>query len=246
VRFGLDDPTLARPALQHARQTLNVQPPHISTDTSVAYDYDIVYVRARRAGDEVHKRFYTDIAAPVFLEPGADLMLLRPGGAEELLVEGGEGAVTDPVVSLDAEWVYYTYIPTLEGAGQWQPPRRGADIFKMHLKTREVVQLTGQDFTPNTGAADWSADCRKPEEGKTHLSYGVLNFGPCPLPGGRVAFTSNRNAFRPPRGYPPVALQLFVMDDGGGNVEQIGHLNVADAAARRAAAVQLARVAGHP
>jgi Hydrazine synthase alpha subunit middle domain len=211
------------------KEPLNVNPPPISTDKSVKYDYDIVYVRARRAGDKVHKRFYTDIATPVTLEPGADLMLLHPDGSEELLVEGGEGAVTDPVVSFDGQSVYYTYIPTLKGAGPWQPPAQGADIYKIHVPTRKITRLTHQEFTPNTGAADWSGDCRKPEEGKTHLSYGVLNFGPCPLPGGRIVFTSNRNAFRPPRAYPTVALQLFVMDEDGGNVEQIGHLNIAGA-----------------
>jgi hypothetical protein len=208
---------------------LDVHPPHISTDKSVKYDYDIVYVRARRAGDKVHKRYYTDIATPVTLEPGADLMLLHPDGREELLVEGGAGAVTDPMVSFDGAWVYYTYIHTLQGAGPWQPPLRGADIYKIHVPSRRIVRLTNQQFTPNTGAADWSADCRTPDEHKTYLSYGVLNFNPCPLPGGRVVFVSNRNAFRPPRAYPTVALQLFVMDDDGGNVEQIGHLNLAGA-----------------
>ncbi|HTK77296.1 MAG TPA: hypothetical protein VL371_18675, partial [Gemmataceae bacterium] len=81
----------------------------------------------------------------------------------------------------------------------------------------------------------------KPESGKTSISYGVINCGPCPLPGGRVMFTSNRNAYRPPKGYPPVTLQLFVMDDDDGgndravgtaterNVEQVGFLNVAGA-----------------
>src|SRR5438552_11242194 len=72
-------------------EKLNVNPPHIRTDKSVKYDYDIVYVRARRTGDKIHKRFYTDIATPVTLEPGADLMLLHPDGSEELLIEGGEG-----------------------------------------------------------------------------------------------------------------------------------------------------------
>jgi hypothetical protein len=208
---------------------LDVRPPHISTDKSIKYDYDIVYVRARREGDKTHKRFYTDIATPVSMEPGADLMLLHPDGKEERLVEGGEGAVTDPMVSFDGQWIYYTYIHTLQGAGQWQPPARGADIYKIHVPTRRIVRLTYQDFTPNTGAADWSRGCRDPQESKTYLSYGVLNFGPCPLPGGRVVFTSNRNAFRPPRGYPQVALQLFVMDDDGNNVEEIGYLNNAGA-----------------
>jgi hypothetical protein len=208
---------------------LNVNPPPIATDPSVRYDYDIVYVRARRTGDKVHKRFYTDIATPVTLEPGADLMLLHPNGTEEVLVEGGEGAVTDPMVSFDGRSVYYTYIYSLKGAGADQPPPLGADLFKIHVRARKVTRLTNQQFTPNTGAADWSSDCRKPEEGKTYLSYGVLNFGTCPVPGGKIIFTSNRNAFRPPRGYPRVALQLFVMDEDGGNVEQIGHLNIAGA-----------------
>jgi hypothetical protein len=210
-------------------EKLNCKIPHISTDDSVTYDYDIVYVRAQRAGDKIHKRFYTDIATPVTLEPGADLMLLKPNGKEEVLVKGGEGAVTDPVVSFDGKWVYYTLIHTLKGAGADQPPVQGADIFKMHVPTRKIVRLTHQEFTPNTGAAHWSSDYRKAEKDKTHLSYGVLNFGAYPLPGGRIVFTSNRNAFRPPRGYPRVAMQLFVMDDDGSNVECIGHFNVAGA-----------------
>src|SRR5262245_46862167 len=118
------------------KEPLNVTPPHISTDKSVKYEYDIVYVRARRAGDKVHKRFYTDIATPVTLEPGADLMLLHPDGSEELLVEGGDGAVTDPIVSFDGEWVFYTLIHTMKDAGAWQPPRKGADIYKIHIKSR--------------------------------------------------------------------------------------------------------------
>lgn len=35
------------------------------------------------------------------MEPGADLMLLHLDGSEELLVDGGDGSVTDPVVSFD-------------------------------------------------------------------------------------------------------------------------------------------------
>jgi hypothetical protein len=40
-----------------------------------------------------------------------------------------------------------------------------------------------------------------------------------------VIFTSNRNGYRPPKRLPHM-LQLFVMDDDGGNVECIGHLNL--------------------
>lgn len=214
-------------------ETLDVNIPHVSTDPSVKIDYDIVYVRADRAGDKIHKRFYTDFSQPVTMEPGADLMLLHPDGSEELLVDGGKGSVTDPVISFDGEWVYYSYLYDLEKHNQWSPPRAGADIFKLHLKTRKIIKLTDQTFTPNTGAADWSSDFRKSEPGKTHIDYGVFNMGPCPLPGGRIAFTSNRDGFRPSKGYPTIALQLFVMDDSdeglGQNVEKIGHLNIAGA-----------------
>ena len=76
------------------QDTIDLKIPHISTDASVKYDYDIVYVRAKRAGDEIHKRFYTDFSQPVTMEPGADLMLLHPDGSEEVLVEGGDGSIT--------------------------------------------------------------------------------------------------------------------------------------------------------
>ncbi|MDB5391656.1 MAG: hypothetical protein JWM11_7302 [Planctomycetaceae bacterium] len=221
-------------------QSINVSPPHISTDASVKYDYDIVYVRARRAGDRTHKRFYTDFSQPVTMEPGADLVLLHPDGKEELLVEGGHGSVTDPVVSFDGQWIYYVLLHDLEQHNQWTPPKAGADIFKIHLPSRRIVRLTNQIFTPNTGAADWSEDfSRASKDEKAHFHYGVFNMGPHPLPGGRLVFTSNRDGFRPSKGYPAISLQLFVMDDSDqdvdpresypNNIEKIGHLNIAGA-----------------
>jgi hypothetical protein len=218
---------------------IGVTIPAISSDKSVNYDYNIVYVRAQRAGDKVHKRFYTDFSAPVTLEPGADLMLLQPDGKEEVLVSGGaEASVTDPMVSFDGEWVYYTHVRGLKNYSQWNPPRQGADIYKIHVKSRKIVRLTNQRFSPNTGAAAWSKDCRTPEKGKTYIDYGVFNMGPCPLPGGKIVFTSNREGYRPAKGYPAVALQLFVMDDRDENIgddkeptnlEKIGHLNISGA-----------------
>jgi hypothetical protein len=218
-------------------EKLRLDPPHITTDKSVRYDYDIVYVRARRAGDKIHKRYYTEIGTPFYLEPGADLMLLHPDGREELLVAGGQGAITDPMVSFDGEWIYYTRIYRLL-PNRLAPPD-GADIFKIHVKTRKIVRLTNQVFTPNTGVGHWSRDFRDTRGGKNAFAYGVCNFGPCPVPGGKLVFTSNRDGFRPPRGYPPIASQLFVMDDRDesvsptdpypNNIEKIGHLNIAGA-----------------
>src|SRR5262245_27001838 len=205
---------------------INVDPPHISTDKSVKYDYDIVYVRAPRKGDK-GRTIWTEIAHPALMDSGADLMLLHPNGKEELLVAGGEDAsITDPFVSLDGQWVYYSHIRGLKGTSQHgQSPFQGADIYKVHIKSRKVVRLTHQEYTPNTGAADWSSDFRKNEPNRTHLSYGVLNLGACPLPGGKIVFTSSRNGFKPPK-HPSPCLQLFVMDEDGSNVECIGHLNI--------------------
>src|SRR5262249_8861625 len=92
VLVGLVVPVSGQPPKEKLYlDPINVQIPHITTDKSIRYDYDIVYVRALRDGDEVHKRWYTDFSQPVTMEPGADLMLLHPNGSEELLVAGGEG-----------------------------------------------------------------------------------------------------------------------------------------------------------
>ncbi len=203
---------------------VNIEPKPIASDPGVKLDYDIVYVRMPRRGDNVGTN-WTEISNPVFMDPGADLMLLHPDGREEVLVKGGAGSVTDPVVSFDGEWVFYTLFHDLKGASIAQGPAAGADIYKIHVKSRKVVRLTNQEFTPNTGAANWSRDYRTAEVGKNSLEYGVFNMGPCPLPGGRIMFASNRNAFKPPKRLPHT-LQLFVMDGDGSNVECIGHLNL--------------------
>jgi hypothetical protein len=98
-------------------------------------------------------------------------------------------------------------------------PRGGSDIYKIHLPTRKIVRLTHQERTPNTGILSEKAVANQP----------VFNLGPCPAPGGRLVFTSTRNFFDPPKGYTHGNFQLFVMDDDGGNVEMIGHLNIGSA-----------------
>src|SRR5262245_29953299 len=70
--------------------TINVNPPHISTDASVKWDYDIVYVRAPRKGTDIGTN-WPEISNPLFMDAGADLMLLHPDGSEEVLVAGGVG-----------------------------------------------------------------------------------------------------------------------------------------------------------
>ena len=221
------------------KDNINVNPPAISTDDSVKYDYDIVYVRALRDPTDKSKRFYTDFSQPVTLQPGADLMLLHPNGTEELLVAGGLGSITDPIMSFDGKWVYYVHLYNLQKRDKYNPDKQGADIFKINLETKRIVRLTNQKFTPNTGAAPWSTDYRTAQVGKTYINYGVFNMGPHPLPGGKIVFTSNRDAFIPNKGEVAVALQLFVIDDADTdvdvneeyprNIEKIGHLNIGGA-----------------
>src|SRR6185437_9944928 len=110
---------------------INVEPKPISADKSVKLDYDIVYVRMPRKGDGVGTT-WTEIANPVHMDPGADLMLLHPDGSEEELVKGGAGSVTDPMVSFDGEWVYYSLFHDLKGGSIYQGAPAGADIYKIH------------------------------------------------------------------------------------------------------------------
>jgi hypothetical protein len=193
---------------------LNMTPPHVSTDKGVRYDFDIVYVRAPRRSPDGRSR-WAEVGDPRTMEPEADLILLHPDGKEEVLVPvTGNESVADPQVSFDGRSVYFAKMHDATG-------HKGADIYKVEVATKKVTRLTDQRFTPNGGAADWS---------KTPLpAWGVYNLGPCPLPGGKLAFVSDRNAFKATNpGYAPnaLALQLFVMDEDGGNVECIGHLNL--------------------
>jgi hypothetical protein len=208
------------------QRPLRIDPPHVSTDRTVKYDYDIVYVRAPRFvkgkdGKGRQAGVWPNAAEPENLRAPTDLMLLHPDGKEEVLVKGGDGAVADPYVSFDAQWVYYSRFHDTTGRG-------GADVCKVHVKTRKVVRLTRQEWTPNTGVPGWAEHFRAAGHGRKGPGRGVYNMHPCPLPGGRVAFVSNRDGFKAPR-LAQGALQLFVMDDGGANVEKIGHLNVGQA-----------------
>jgi hypothetical protein len=92
---------------------LDPQQPILS-DPSVKYDYDIVYVRAPRKGDD-RQILWVDVFQPLQAEPGSDLVLLHPDGRENVLVAAKDDAVADPFVSFDGEWVYYALIHNVAG-----------------------------------------------------------------------------------------------------------------------------------
>ncbi|MCP3956961.1 MAG: hypothetical protein GY719_03825 [bacterium] len=201
--------------------------------TAQPVDYDVVYVRQPRYGDDTNT-IWPEIFHPARAEPGADLVLLHPDDSEEVLVAGGIGSVTDPFVSFDGQWIYYSYFYDLRPESlnyqRGDLPYEGADVFRIHVVSRQIEQLTDGEFTPNTGAGNWDeTNPLDPPPEFNRLGYGILNLGPCPLPGGRVAFTSNRNGFTPQKGYTNPTLQLFVMDRDGANVTPIAPMTISSA-----------------
>src|SRR5688500_10585502 len=62
-----------------------------------AIDYDIIYVRQPRRGDDEHIT-WPEVFHPGVFEPDSDLVLLYADGSEEVLVDTENGAVTDPFV----------------------------------------------------------------------------------------------------------------------------------------------------
>src|SRR6185436_1087140 len=109
-------------------------------------------------------------------------------------------------------------------------PYAGCDLYRINLQSRVIQRLTFQEFTPNTGAGKWNyANPSSTSSQKTGLGYGILNLGPCPVPGGKIAFTSNRNGYTPPKGYTAPTLQLYVMDADGRNVTAIAPMSIGSA-----------------
>ncbi len=209
----------AEPLKQVRQGPFLVDPPPVASDPTIQFDYPIVYIRAPRNPDDLPEIANTH--PPTTMPPGSELVLLQPDGKEEVLVPASDTeAITDPYVSFDGEWVYFVKLHHVV-AKKSHDQSGGSDIFKIHVPSRKVVQLTQQGFTPNTGAVDPAK--KPPMNGR-----GVYNLGPCPVPGGKLAFTSDRNGFKAAPGGTghPLAQQLFIMDDDGSNVETIGHLNL--------------------
>jgi hypothetical protein len=191
---------------------LDMDPPPLAADASVKYDYDIVYVKVPRR-HATGRATWAEVGQPRRQEPGGSLVLLRPDGSEDVLVPvKGDQTIVDPQVSLDGEWVYYALL--YDGL---KP--QGSDIYKVHVRTKQIVRLTDQEFTPNR------QDVPTP-------AWKIHNLGPSPLPGGKVVFVSDRNGYEATNpGYAEnaLALQLMVLDEATGEVETIGHLNLGSA-----------------
>lgn len=179
--------------------------------------YPVVYVAAP---SHDNTRF-ADVFAPANLEPNSDLHIQYPDGRNEVLVDAGEiGAVADPFVMFDGLRVVYSYCPNVRDrtdAVQFTPAT-GCDLWIVDVATKATTQLTHGEFEPNTNPL---LNVSRP--------LPVFNMGPTPVSGGKIAFTSNRHGFVPPKGFGQFTSQLFVMNEDGSDVHFIGALNVSNA-----------------
>ena len=100
-------------------------------------------------------------------------------------------------------------------ASQWNPPKAGrGHLQDSRARRKKIVKLTNQKFSPNTGAANWSKRLPQAGAGQVALRVRRLQHGAVPAAGRpHRVHVSNRDGFRPAKGYPAICLQLFVMDD---------------------------------
>ena len=119
-----------------------------------ALEYDVVYVRYPRHGDEEEVQL-PDGESPYPIEPGADLVLLRRDGPEVVLVDCDEtSSVLDPAVSFDGRWVYYVkYVGLVPGRAFYEQPGC-AYLFKMRrrLGSRALRPLLDPGRRAGSGA----------------------------------------------------------------------------------------------
>jgi len=223
----VDNPGDTKKTLRRDWDSARDMPPAIASDKTVKYDYPIVYVRVPRPYPKAYYgiNHLNQAGLHQTNAPGAELRLLHPDGHDESLVPATEQeSITDPVVSFDAQWVYFAKFHNMTTGPSASmtnlQSRKGADIYKIHVASRKVIQLTNQERTPNTGAVPLGTESHP---------RGVHSLAPCPVAGGKVVFVSDRNGFRGVREQTQPALQLFVMDEDGANVEHIGPLNLGTA-----------------
>ena len=75
----------------------------LATAQTSQVNYDIVYVRQERFGDQTFT-WWPEVFHPARLDVGADLMLLHADGSEEVLVDGGIGGVKLPSKAVERDW----------------------------------------------------------------------------------------------------------------------------------------------
>lgn len=197
-----------------------------SSDTTfqkARLDYDIVYVRYPPRTEKSPFVRIPQGEHPYVITPGADLMLLRKNGSEEILVDCDECSVMDPFISYDGKTVYYSLIvgPDFSSAS-W--------IYKLDLvdKNATPIRLT---FNDGFDSYMYQGNRDKPEGHDQSAYREIRDMAPVPLADGRLLFTSNRSAltmFNP--GTNAVVKgsiqQLYVMQDHDGSLNSTSLANI--------------------
>ncbi|HZZ79017.1 MAG TPA: hypothetical protein VFE62_10890 [Gemmataceae bacterium] len=218
-----DDKGDTKPAPRRPWDSARDMPRPVASDPAVKLDYPIVYVRVPRPYPKPYAgiNHLNQAGLHQTNAPGAELRILHPDGRDESLVPvEPQESITDPVVSFDAQWVYFAKFHNMNTGPSASMTHlqstKGSDIYKVHVASKKVVQLTKQERTPSAAAL---------AVGKESHPRGVHNLAPCPVAGGRIVFVSDRNGIRGVREQTQPALQLFAMDDDGTNIDFIGPLN---------------------
>lgn len=184
--------------------------------------YDLLMIRATRAGDTQFSPL-PDTTRPLGLPPGSQLVRWHHAtGLLSIVVDAGPtGAVFDPIVSLDGQWVGYSLcldVKNVSVAG----PLEGCSLYKKHLTTGETVLLVDHHaWNPLESYATWSKVPHKSDPpGTAHMGQGVYHMGMAWLPAqdgkDHFLFTSNRAGLRTIKvdGTNPISMQLWRYDDG--------------------------------
>jgi hypothetical protein len=212
--------------------TGNFKVPALSCDQPDSVCYDIVYVRYPIKDSDTDPYVTIPVGEkPYLIAPGADLMLLKKGGDEVVLVDCDTCSVMDPFISLDGKTVYYSMI---EGPAK---PTSASWIYKIHLDDPSYtpIRLTfddGYDSVQYAGNKNTSGTLKSADHDQSRYRQ-IRDMAPVPLADGRLLFTSNRAAlttFHPfADGVVKGSMQmLYVMDDhdGSANTKELSNLHL--------------------
>lgn len=174
----------------------------------IALDYDIVYVRYPATNPTSPYVTIPQGEKPYDIAAGADLLLLKSDGSEEVLVDCDKCSVMDPFISYDAQWVYYSLIEEAKNkSASW--------LYKINLNNKpfKAIRLTFDD------GFDSSLYKNNITE-KSNQSYyrKIRDMAPVPLADGRLLFTSNRSSLTALNSGTNAVIkgsvqQLYIMDD---------------------------------
>ena len=194
----------------------------LSVGRALALPYDIIYVSSPRP-DSTSRMRHPEVFHPLNYDPGTHLELLPKNSTtpQRFFDAGADGAAFDAQPDFTATWVYFAWCKDVRNRNVQRRnlPRGNCDLYKKHVQTGQVVQLTEGEFTPLAEGAQTTQA----------LGFGVFNTGPAVLPGHKVAFTSSRNNLIPSKEFTDVNMQLFILDELTGIVEQTGYLNLGSA-----------------